>query len=378
MRKVASGFLYVVFVIVILAVAPSLLNLIIAVLLVFAIHDFRWRRRDHFKQMLNSAIRVVSDQDQGLEKVVAAFSKSGPMKWQCYEYSQRLRAGQEPVAAAAVSGIPLELSTAISLRLPPGHSSIPAAEREEDANHLYREELGSIDNTTMPVYGQFVYLFLTAMVTCLVFRFMILFITPTVFKMLEEFGIASSLQQRWMRDGGTGWLLLGLVAMIVFVVPLLSRGHFFGMRFPSWLPLLPLSAERKSEILVGLADAIDSGMSLESALKIGHSISMRSNQRREIGHALQLVESGTPPMTAMQQSGWIRPSEAGWLSGASPHRAAELMRTIAEQNVRDANANARWFMELFFPAIILVLGGLVLGYAYGFFHALMELINGLS
>ena len=57
---------------------------------------------------------------------------------------------------------------------------------------------------------------------------------------------------------------------------------------------------------------------------------------------------------------------------------SELLRSIADQNVRNANANSRWLLGIFFPVVIVLLGMLVLAYGIGLFASLSELINGIA
>ncbi|TWT83707.1 Bacterial type II secretion system protein F domain protein [Planctomycetes bacterium CA13] len=372
MRKIYTGIAYAVAVLLVLFLLPSLFSLIIAILFASAIIDFRYRRRGHYVRMMNSAIRTVAGQDKGLEKVVSSFARSGPMRWQCYEYAQRLRAGQEPLQAAAVSGVPLELSTAIALRIP--SSAAQQTQESKTSRRDYRDEFYSADTTTFPLYGQFIYLVLTALITLSVFKFMTVFITPTIEKMLEEFGMATS-EYRWLLSGPwISWGLLVLVALMLVVIPVFSTGRFLGI----FMPLLPRFAERKSERLRGLADAIEAGFPVEKVFAIGQSISTKANERAEFQRALIRVEQGATPVAAMQKCGWINGQDAQWLANASPQRTAELLRSIADQDRRDASANARWFMELFFPAVILVIGALVMMYVTGFFLSLTDLIRGLA
>jgi len=93
---------------------------------------------------------------------------------------------------------------------------------------------------------------------------------------------------------------------------------------------------------------------------------------------MQLIERGTEPAVAIYHAGWIEADEASWLSGASSQRTAELLRIIADQNIRDARSNLRWMMAIFFPVLVVLLGLSVLAFAYAFFATLMGLINGLA
>ncbi len=91
-----------------------------------------------------------------------------------------------------------------------------------------------------------------------------------------------------------------------------------------------------------------------------------------------LIERGEDPAAAMCRAGLIDAEEASWLTGASPKRTAELLRSIADQTQRDAQSNLRWMMAIFFPCLVLLICITVAVYAYAFFGTLTELINGLS
>ena len=113
-------------------------------------------------------------------------------------------------------------------------------------------------------------------------------------------------------------------------------------------------------------------------LAVGHTISLHAFERSSLDRAMLLIERGVEPAIAMHRTGWIDADEAEWLSGAPRQRTAQLLRTIADQNIRDARSNLRWIMAIFFPCLITLLGLAVLAYAYGFFASLMELIHGLA
>ena len=90
---------------------------------------------------------------------------------------------------------------------------------------------------------------------------------------------------------------------------------------------------------------------------------------------MRLIERGVEPIEAIRKSGWIDADEAAWLIGTSPQRSSQLLRTIADQGIRDSRSNLRWMMAIFFPLLVILLGCTVLAYAFGFFSALTELIH---
>ncbi|TWU47247.1 hypothetical protein Poly51_50460 [Rubripirellula tenax] len=370
-------------------VLPSLFGLVMMTLLVFAVMDFAARRHLNATRAFNSTLRAVCRHDGAITKVAVAFSKSGPLAGPCYEYARRLMMGQDPIEAAARSRVPLQLATAVALQTPPSEQSTdaitPGSQNNRSSASIKRYESvdGGLENENlgdsgwMPAYGQFLYLVVTASVTCAVFSFMAIFVVPTLESMFDEFGM--KMVQRDRMAVQPAYMVLFLLSFIVLVVvPVMSRGSLFGIRLPTWFPITPRLAQHKSEVLTGLADAIDHGWPMGRALAVGHLISVRRYERRSLQRAMELIEQGRTPADAIYQTGWIDSDEAAWLEDASPVRTAELLRTFADQTVRDSNANLRWLMGLLFPSLVLLLSAAVLRYAFGFFSTLFQLIESLA
>lgn len=285
--------------------------------------------------------------------------------------------GESPIDAAVMSGVPLQLQTAIALQTP------DRTETESGAADEYQygeaSDLVMVDTMMMPAYGQFLYLTMTALVTCGVLGFVGVFILPTMEVMLEEFFGESELPFGYLFSTAPAAAILFLLAFIaVIFVPLLNRGHIVGIRLPAWVPAMPRFAERKAEVLNGLADGIDAGWPIGRSLAVGHSISTQGLERRSLDRAMRLIEQGVDPMESIRCAGWIESDEVAWLQESSPARTAQLLRTIADQGIRDARSNLRWMMAIFFPVLVILLGCSVLAYAFGFFSILLRLINGLA
>ncbi|QDT04050.1 hypothetical protein K227x_24360 [Rubripirellula lacrimiformis] len=380
---------------------PSLFGLVLVTLLVFGVMDFASRRHLNATRAFNSTVRAVCHHDGAISKVAVAFSRSGPLAGPCYEYARRLMMGQDPIEAAARSRVPLQLGTAVAMQSPippkpnpsklggiesgesdldrkpiglPESALVASIDRIERSDDIYNMSANSIDSGWMPVYGQFLYLVVTASITCLVLSFMALFIVPTLEVMFEEFGM--DMKDRWLMSARPAyWILFFLSFVVLIIVPIMSRGTILGWRLPMWFPITPRLAQHKSEVLNGLADAIDAGWPMGRALAVGHLISVRRYERRSLQRAMELIEQGRTPADSIHQTGWIGSSEAAWLEGASPVRTAQLLRNMAGQTVRDAHANLRWLMSIVFPALVLMLAAAVLMYGYGFFSSLFQLIS---
>ena len=371
---------YVVFFVGLLLVFPTPVSVLFATLVIVGFEDFRRRRWQHATRTFNEMICSIQRYDGRIENVVAAFSRSGPLRNQCRQYLYRLRAGEDPVHAAETSGVPLSFSTAIALRTvrKPKSETTHTARDSRDRWVQHSDELSDGDSNEIPAYGQFIYLIAVGLMVYLCLTFLATFITPTLEKMLDEFGMSLDGLGILLTNFASGWVLIGLVILCGMIVPALSRGRIFGLRLPQWIPMLPHRANRKAEVLNGFADAIESGMPLDQATRVGHSISRWTSQRDEMHQAFVRLEFGNSIAAVMRQAKWLTATEAKWIEGASPERMSELLRSIADQNVRNANANSRWLLGIFFPVVIVLLGVLVLAYGIGLFASLSELINGIA
>ena len=204
-----------------------------------------------------------------------------------------------------------------------------------------------------------------------------IYVVPTIVNILEEFAIADT--SSWLFEGITPtWIFTvvgGTVVLLISIVILLGR--FFGWQ-PRWLPLMPAAADSRSQILNGVADAIDQGLSYDDAFKLGYDISLRRREGKAFFRASSCVRSGMDPIKAMRAVNWISRQEHEWLTDAQPSRAAQLLRHFADRRLSDAAANMKWLMSVLFPAIVILFGIAIFFYAYGFMIALNSLIVGLS
>ena len=363
---------------------PSLLGTLMAILLVYACIDYSSRRYRNNVKTFNAALRSVCHRDGAISKVALAFSRSGPLSGPCHEYTRRLMIGEDPVQAAVRSRVPLQLRTAVAMQVPVGSSPDPSGTRitpAADFNSGMKgetSEMELVESSMMPAYGQFIYLTIATLVTCVVLSFMSVFIVPTLEVMFSEF-FGGEIPYKWMFSLGPAvGILMLLMCLILVIAPLLNRGHLFGFRLPSIIPKMPRLAERNAEILCGLADGIDAGWPLGRALEIGQQVSTQHHERRLCEDAIRSIQVGVEPIEAIRRVGWIDGRDAAWLTGATGPRTAQLLRAISAQQIRDARANLRWTMVVLFPVILLLLGLAVTGYAYGLFGSLSQLISNLA
>ena len=352
--------------------ARSLIGCMMSVMLLLAWIDFSARRRRTAAQTLNSALRAVCQQEAAIGKVAVAFSRSGPLSGACYEYARRLMMGENPVVAAVICRIPLQLATAVLLESP--------ADRRTDLKAVIRRNAlpdEADSDQEVPVSAQLLYVTVAAFATCLTLIFVNLFVVPTFARLLDEFGLTSRAFD-WVRVSPAVSILIASTLLLVAIVPLLNLISTLGVR-TGWLAhWLPRVAERKAELLRGLGDGIEAGWPMGRALAVAHSISLRAGDRRTLEYAMQLIDRGAPAASAIRFANLIDRRDEAWLSDAPPERVAEVLRVIADQAEREAQLNLRWLMSILFPLTIVLLGLAVMLSVYGFLSALVSLTVGLT
>ena len=111
--------------------------------------------------------------------------------------------GESPLDAAIMARVPLQLQTAIALQTPASGEV-----GEHDVTDV--GESSAVDNTMMPVYGQFIYLAATALVTANVLGFISVFVMPTMETMFREF-YSSEMPYQWVFSTAPAlWILCGV------------------------------------------------------------------------------------------------------------------------------------------------------------------------
>ena len=346
---------------------PSLLGLLICLLLFISVANVLAQRKRYKKRVVNNAVRAVCRREGGLSQLATAFARTGPLRGECYEFARRLMQGQQPLQAAARSRIPLQLGTAVALSSP---QQLPADNVVSLESELHQDD-------TLPPDSQLMYLMFASVVTLAMLTFTNIFIVPTILQLMDEFGLR--IPQQWLLVGFTPtWFLTVLGAILVLSVSVLVlAGRVLGWQ-PRWVPLMPAAAESRSQILYGVADALEQGLSFEEAFKLGNDISLHRREGKAYFLASRHVRAGVDPVQAMRNVGWVSRSEQEWLTDAPPPRTAQLLRHFGDRRVADANANMKWLMSVLFPAIVVILGVGIFLYAFGFMTALGSLVIGVS
>ncbi|MEM1070975.1 MAG: hypothetical protein AAGG48_24740 [Planctomycetota bacterium] len=347
----------------------SLFALLFVLLLVLTIVDYFMRRYRNSVSSLNSAIRAVCDQEGAIVRVAHGFSRSGPVSSECYEFTRRLKMGEAPMSAAIMAGVPLQLRTAVAME---NGRSMDDAQFDREAAE---QQLESVDSTMMPIYGQFIYLLGTALVTSFVLTFLSMFILPTMRQLLDEFGLKFEFEA-FVDLAGSFSIGVLLVVIVAASMPLLAA--LLGMRAPGILPMMPKRARRKAEFLQGLAAGYDARWPVERTLGLACDVYRKTFDGMTMAVMLRHVQSGVDPIHVVKNAGWLSRRESAWIDQSDAIRTAQVLRAIADQNLRDGAANLRSVMGVFYPIMVFLIGITVAVIVVGFFGALVGLISGLS
>ena len=333
--------------------------------------DFGIRQRRNYVSSLNSALRIVSQTGVPMGTAAQAFSKSGPLRRQCEDYTKRLASGEDPLDAAVASHLPLEISTAISMQMPGNAIKAPPYRQQNHRDTATRR------TQTLSISCQFFYLIFVSLFSVAALAFFSTFILPQLHSIYSEFGRSSLVKVSPLPTGLVIKVLSVLSLILIFLPLLLSYG--LGLRFlpKHWIPLLPCQAKPNADALTAIAEGVDAGWPLQKIVLLGQKIS-RGQQKQSFTKAVESIESGESSTNAIKNAGWISVNEAAWLDGTPPQRMTQLMRTISRQNLQTADANVNWLVALLFPAVVLLIAAIIAPIAYAFFANLYTLILTLS
>ena len=365
---------------------PSLMGLVITMLLIFGVTDFISLRRSATIDAFNSVLRTVVDNGGDMTSVAVAFSQSGPISAQAYEFARRLMMGQDPLEAAARSRIPLQLSTAVAMQTgedgkssgtndePIEASLTPMSQKSDRPIDL--NSIRFLGTSTTAIQGRLLYLFVTASATVAVVSFMGAFIRPTLEQMYEEFGMNDQFTDQMSATPAVLAYLLIVVLILAYII--LSRVGFLGVAVPIWFPTMPRLAARKAALLHGLADAVDAGWPMGRALAVAHTVSIDQVERRRLQQSMEWIEQGRSPAQAIRWAGYIQAKDVAWIEDAPATRLASLLRVVADRRVRDSVFNLGWIISIVFPILVLILAAVITVYCHGFLTGLYYMVRSLA
>jgi len=346
---------------------PSMILFFLAIFATVFYLDIRTRQRRNYVSSLNSALRIVSQTGVPMGTAAQAFSKSGPLRRQCEDYTKRLASGEDPLDAAVASQLPLEISTAISMQMPGNGIKAPPYRQQTHRDTTARR------TQTLSISCQFFYLTFVCLFSVAALAFFSQFIIPQLHSIYAEFGRASLVKVSPLPNGLVLTVLSLLSLFLIFLPIFLSYG--LGLRFlpKHWIPLLPYQAKPNADALTAIAEGVDAGWPLQKIVFLGQKIS-RGQQKLSFTKAVESIESGENSTNAIKNAGWISVNEAAWLDGTPPQRMTQLMRTISRQNLQTADANVNWLVALLFPTVVLLIAAIIAPIAYAFFSNLYILI----
>ena len=345
----------------------SFFGVLLSVFLIYA-HLFVARRRNYIKNF-NSALRTTIQINGHIRQTADAFSHSGPIRRKCANFARRLTAGDEPLAAAVSSDLPLEIETAMALTL-------PATTAQLDSNRHRERETRYRRTNSLSIASQIFYLIIVCFTLILCSSFFAAFITPALRTLQSEMPVTSTSEA--VGDPTILALTAFLIGSTAFCFYLIAVvGLIPQLLTLSWLPLLPVAAAQKSAILSGIATAIENRFSLDAFCQIGFK-TFRGSKRRQFLKALRYIEKGYTDANAIYRVRWINATDHAWLADATPTRQAEILRHISRQNIRQADANLNWIMASAYPTAILCLAAAAAPFAASFFSQLATMITQTS
>jgi len=290
----------------------------------------------------------------------------------------------------------LEAGVPLALALQRSRNPVPAAA-------LLAADLGQQTGTLGPALRQVVAqmdlvegvfrsllekLFYLAFLVCyalVMLAFVMIKIMPVFHKIYQDFGLELPWVTQSLIDisrataSGEAVLLLALLVLlqVVAVIALL----YYVRNAPTRLPLPSLLWWRADCALVlrWLAIAVRQRRPLAEMVRLMAGYFPRAALRWRLERAACRIENGADWCDSLQRVGLLRPAEAGLFRAAE--RAGNLawaLEEMADSSVRRAAYRLRAWLNVLFPAVVIVFGGCVFFLALGILMPLFALIPGLS
>ncbi len=221
---------------------------------------------------------------------------------------------------------------------------------------------------------------------CLVFiglcilTFMMVKIVPAFFKILHEFSVAPpaalSALVAVFRALIDFWPVILLLAALGLVILVRSLAHQ-TVYSPRYLPGMITSWQRadRSVILQWLAHAVRQGRPLPEMMRLVSGYITRAGLRRRLQRAAKLIDQGAEWTGCLQKCGLIgKPEAAVFRAAERTGNLAWALEEMAESNVRRSVYRIQAWINVAFPASLLVLGGCVLLIAFAMLSPLFKMI----
>jgi general secretion pathway protein F len=164
----------------------------------------------------------------------------------------------------------------------------------------------------------------------------------------------------------TGWLWLGLVIIAMAAFVLANRSLSFRTRWQSGMLRVPVVGKLarsldSARFASTLAILVGSGTPLLRALDAASDVVRMLPLQRAAGRAAALVREGVTLSRALKEQAEFPPVLIHLVAnGESSGRLAPMLQRAAEELERDAERRLGWLAALLQPALIVVMGAIVL------------------
>jgi len=164
----------------------------------------------------------------------------------------------------------------------------------------------------------------------------------------------------------TGWLWLGLVVVAALAFVVANRRPAFRARWHAWLLRLPVVGRLarsldSARFASTLAILVGSGAPLLRSLDAASDVVRMLPLARAARAATALVREGVTLSRALKEQGEFPPVLIHLVAnGESSGRLGPMLQRAAEELERDAERRLAWLAALLQPALIVVMGAIVL------------------
>jgi type II secretory pathway component PulF len=211
----------------------------------------------------------------------------------------------------------------------------------------------------------------------------IYFILPTMFRLIQEFGMTQPPSQAYLRafvgvvQGWFGWFGLAAV-LFVFLYFFTHLGLWVRRQARRYL-FRPFTGSGRSTLLRVLATSLGAGRPMASSLNSLAQMHYDPWMRRLLGRAAKQVEQGHDAWDSLASVRLFERTESRALAALpSNHVRSWALLRMAERI--DVRARGRFgiLLTIINPLVILLFGGLVLWFSVSLFEPLSELVHSVA
>ena len=169
---------------------------------------------------------------------------------------------------------------------------------------------------------------------------------------------------RFLQATGAGWLVLGVVAF--FVARAALKRDAIRRKWDAWLLTLPvigrlIRAQQSSQLAATLSILVGSGVPVLTALAAGTGVVSNLPMKDALARAANAVREGAGLSQSLAQSRQFPPVMVHLIaSGEASGRLPQTLATAAYQQQRDVELRTSAIAAIIEPAMMLLMGGVVL------------------